>query len=207
MDSRFTIDSLKNITNHNFLIEEIRKKASILETANWTIEFSWVKAHVGTYRNELADHLAKEAAWNRDTMISYNKIPEGTLISEIEEESIQKRWKERTECMKATITKQFFPNVQDWLKMKINLTPNFTAMMRGHGKTRAYFQHFKRMEQATCSCNSGDQTIDHLLYQCTLLHTLREFLRNNVLKTGNWPANKQHLTTKHWMHFSHIQIQ
>lgn len=62
MDSRFTIDSLKNITNHNFLIEEIRKKASILETANWTIEFSWVKAHVGTYRNELADHLAKEAA-------------------------------------------------------------------------------------------------------------------------------------------------
>jgi ribonuclease HI len=47
-DSRITTDSLKNINNHNFLIEEIRKKVSILEIANWTIEFSWVKAHVGT---------------------------------------------------------------------------------------------------------------------------------------------------------------
>jgi hypothetical protein len=34
MDSRITTDSLKNITNHNFLIEEIRKKESFLETAN-----------------------------------------------------------------------------------------------------------------------------------------------------------------------------
>jgi ribonuclease HI len=47
-DSRITIDSLKNINNHNFLIEEIRKKVYILETANWVIEFSCVKAHVGT---------------------------------------------------------------------------------------------------------------------------------------------------------------
>jgi ribonuclease HI len=83
---RITIDSLKNITNHNFLFELIRKKVSILETAIWTIEFSWVKAHVGIYGNELADQLAKEAARNRDATISYNKIPKGTLISETEEE-------------------------------------------------------------------------------------------------------------------------
>jgi ribonuclease HI len=48
-DSRITRDSLKNINNHNFLIEEIRKTVSILETANWKIEFLWVKDHVGTY--------------------------------------------------------------------------------------------------------------------------------------------------------------
>jgi ribonuclease HI len=54
-DSRITIDSLKNITNHNLLIEEIRKKVPILETAKRTIELSWVKAHVGTHGNELAD--------------------------------------------------------------------------------------------------------------------------------------------------------
>jgi hypothetical protein len=33
-DSRITIDSLNNITNYNFLIEEIRKKVFILETDN-----------------------------------------------------------------------------------------------------------------------------------------------------------------------------
>jgi ribonuclease HI len=79
MDSRITINSLKNITNHNILIGEIRKKVSILETASWTIEFSWFKAHVGTYRNELANKLANEAARNRDARISYNKISKRTL--------------------------------------------------------------------------------------------------------------------------------
>jgi len=87
-NSRIAIDTLENIKNHNFLIEEIRKKVFILETTNWTIEFSWLKAHVGTFGNELDYQLTKEAARNRDATIS-NKIPKGTLISEIEEESIK----------------------------------------------------------------------------------------------------------------------
>ena len=79
---------------------------------------------------------------------------------------INKKWqKEWTECTKATITKQFFLNVQDRLKMKINVTPNFVAMVRGNGKTRAYFHRFKIMKQATCPCNGEDQTMDHFLYQ------------------------------------------
>jgi hypothetical protein len=99
--------------------------------------------------------------------------------------------------MKATITKQFFPNVQDRLKMKINVTPNFATMVTGHGKSWAYFHRFKIMEQATCPCNKGDQTIDRLLYQCTLLHTPREILGCKVLKIRNRAARKQELTTKH----------
>ena len=99
--------------------------------------------------------------------------------------------------MTATIMKQFFQKVQDRLKMKINVILNFTTMVTGHGKTRAYFHRFKLMEQATCPYKNEDQTIDHLLYQCTLLHTPRELLRSKVLKIGNWPASKQELTTKH----------
>jgi hypothetical protein len=57
-------------------------------------------------------------------------------------------------------------------------------MVTGHGKTRAYLHRFKIMEHATCPCNNGEQTVDHLLYQCTLLHTPREILRNKVFK--NW---------------------
>jgi hypothetical protein len=50
-DNRITLDSLKNVNNHGYLIEEIRKRVSILERFNWTTEFSWVKTHIGIYEN------------------------------------------------------------------------------------------------------------------------------------------------------------
>jgi exonuclease III len=35
--------------------EEIRRKVASLERKEWRIRFSWVKAHVGTRGNEIAD--------------------------------------------------------------------------------------------------------------------------------------------------------
>jgi hypothetical protein len=81
--------------------------------------------------------------------------------------------------MKATITKQFFPNLRDTAKLNINVNPNFTAIITGHGKTRAYLHRFKIIENVTCPCNKGDQTIDHLLNQCALLKTQKNFSGKN----------------------------
>jgi ribonuclease HI len=153
-------------------------KMFTLEGANWTIEFSWVKAHVGIYGNELADQLPKAAARNRDTTIAFNRIPPSTLYSEIEEakEKWQKEWKDFT---KAGITKQFFPNMKDRLKLEIDINPIFTALVRGHEKKRAYLHRFNILEQATCTCKKGDQTTDHSTNQCTLLQPQRELLRTS----------------------------
>jgi ribonuclease HI len=137
-DSKITVDSVKNVNNHIYLIEEIRKRISILERTNWTVEFSWIKAFVGIYGNELADQLAKAAACNRDTTVSFNRIPKSMLYNKIEEESTQKWQKEWENCTKAAKTKWFFPNIQDRVKLNINVNPNFTAIVTGHGKTRAY---------------------------------------------------------------------
>ena len=89
-ESRITLESLKNKKNRNHLIEEIRKKTTALEKENWTIEYTWIKAHAGNYGNELADRLAKEAARNSTTC--YNRIPK----SEIEHQERKKRKKVAT---------------------------------------------------------------------------------------------------------------
>ena len=184
-DSRTTIDLLKNATKHCYLIEEIRKRLHILDRDNWTIGISWIKAHVGIHGNELADQLAKAATRN----------------SELNEVVTQKWQTEWDNCTKAAITKESFPNVRDRLEMNISLNPNFTAMVTGHGKTRAYLQRFRLTDNATCPCNKEDQTVDHLIHQCTLLHTNRELLRKNVQQSGSWPASKQELITKHLKSF------
>ena len=65
--------------------------------------------------------------------------------------------------------------------MKTNITPSLAAMVTGHGKTKSYLHIFKILEHATCACIKGDLTIDHLLYQCTLLEPHRENLKKRIM--------------------------
>jgi ribonuclease HI len=200
-DSRITMGLLKNANNNSYLIEEIRKRLSILDRANWIIGISWVKAQVGIYGNELADQLAKAATRNSDIAVSFNKIPTSTLYSKLKEAVIQKWQTDLDKCTKVAITKEFFPSLRDRLKMNVSLNPNFTAMVTGHGRTRAYLHRFTLKDNAKCPCNKEDQTVDHLIHQCALHHTNRELLRENVQQSGNWPASKQQLITKHLRSF------
>ena len=132
-DSRITLESLKIMKNRYHLIEEIRKKTIALEKEKWNIEYTWIKAHAGHYGNELADKFAKEAARNSDTY--YNKIPKSETEHQEREKSIEKWHQEWDNTTKGFVTKEYFPNIKDRLKMRIKLTPNFTAMVTAHGKT------------------------------------------------------------------------
>ena len=89
-DSMITLESIRNTKNHNYLIEEIRKKMTTLEQAHWNIEILWVKAHIGIAGNELADRLAKTAVNDNDNKIIFKRLPIGPLINKIKEETIQK---------------------------------------------------------------------------------------------------------------------
>jgi len=70
-------------------------------------------------------------------------------------------------------------------------------MVMGHRKTRAYLHRFRILEHATCPCGKGEQTIDHLIHQCLILHKQREIFKSNVLKSGNWPPSKREIISKH----------
>ena len=60
------------------------------------------------------------------------------------------------------------------LHTNIKLTPNFTALVTAHGKTKAYLHHFKIIESPECPCDGGNQTVDHLIYECNKLQRERE---------------------------------
>ena len=86
-DSRITFNYSRK-RNHNYLIEEIRKKAIALEKCNWTVIFNWIKAHEGIYGNELANKLAKETARNKDT--AFISIPKSEIVQQARDQSIAK---------------------------------------------------------------------------------------------------------------------
>jgi ribonuclease HI len=74
-----------------------------LEKKNWYIEYTWIKAHVGHYVNELADKLSKEAA--RDNDISFNRVPKSEIAQRVGEQSIAKWQTEWDRTTKGSTTK------------------------------------------------------------------------------------------------------
>ena len=94
-DSRTTLDSLNNADKHTFLTEEIRQKVHEMEIREWKIRFRWIKAHVGTSGNELADMLAKETSGKTEIPISYNRVPKSSIKRDLEVinmENWQREW-------------------------------------------------------------------------------------------------------------------
>jgi len=102
-----------------------------------------MKTHAGHHGNELADQLAKEAATNNGIIECYNKIPKSTVKSEFSENSVKMWQSEWDSTVKGAITKLYFPKIADRLILKINVTPNFTTMVTGHGNIKSYLYKYK----------------------------------------------------------------
>ena len=98
----------------------------------------------GIEGKEVADTLAKEAAQDEeDRNYVYDKIPVSTVASSVKKEGLRK-WQAQWEReVKGAICRSFFPNVEQRLRLRIPITPEFTAIVSGHGKTRAYLNRFK----------------------------------------------------------------
>jgi hypothetical protein len=114
-------------------------------------------------------------------------------LSEISVETWQREWDLTTN---GEITKEYFPVVAESLSLNINITPNLTTIVTDHGNIRSYLHRFKIIDTPTCACGSSDQTIDHPLYKCALIHRERDSLISTAVKTDVWPIDKKHLIRK-----------
>jgi hypothetical protein len=103
-----------------------------------------------------------------------------------------------TTNQKAAATRHYFPTVQDRLRSKIKLTPKITAVLTGHGMTKAYVHRFHLSEDAKCKCGNEYQSTDHILFNCEEINAQRELLKQQM---GTWPASKVDLITKYKKEF------
>ena len=120
---------------------------------------------------------------------------------ELSDSSVTKWQGEWDYTTKGAITKTFFPKITDRLKLKINVTPNFTTMVTGHGNIKSYLYKFKIKDSPMCSCKRGEQTIDHILFNCELVEQERDVLKAAVLRSQNWPVSKDILKNKYSKNF------
>jgi len=130
----------------------------------------------------VSGHASKKAAKNESLTEEYNTIKKSVVTRELEQESVRKWQRNWTQTTKGSTTKEYFPNVDERLKMKLNLTQNFTAKVTGHGKRKAYLHRFKIIENPTCTCGKAVQTTDHLIFECETLTKERDKLKTTALQ-------------------------
>jgi len=137
MDSKITLQLLQNKKKHTKLIQQIRTKVQEMKQREWRVEFRRIKAHAGHRGKETADQQAKEETRNKNIEECYIKIPKSVVMLEQKVQSVKWWQREWTETTKGAITKACFSKIEDRLKFRINLTPNFTAIVTGHGNIKA----------------------------------------------------------------------
>jgi hypothetical protein len=119
----------------------------------------------------------------------YDKIPTETIITEGKENEIP-NWQEQwTSSTKGAVSKLFFPYIKERMQTMIPISAEFTAMVTGHGLTRSYLHRFKIIPNSTCPCGLKDeQTINHIILNCTQLENGGGILQNAIVRTGDtWP--------------------
>ena len=189
-DSQVTLDSLRNNSIHTPIIADIRGKLQQLNKQNWTIHFGWVKSHIGIEGNELADRLAKAATADTAKLkIEYDKTTKSTIAIELMKEGIAKWQRQWERTNKGALCRSFLPSVEQRLQTNLPISPAFTAIVSGHGKTKSYLHRFRIIYNQTCPCKGGDQTSEHLIHHCSILETQRDVMKQTIQKEWRKMAN------------------
>jgi len=81
----------------------------------------------------------------------------------------------------------------------IPISAEFTTMVTGHSLTRSYLHGFKIIPNSTRPCGlKEEQTINHIILNCTQLENDRRILHNAIVQTGDtWPPPFEQLTRNH----------
>jgi len=77
-------------------------------------------------------------------------------------------------------------------------------MVTGHGNIKSYLYKYKIIVSPMCPCEIGEQTTDHILYDCELVKQETDKLKAGILWSENWPVSKDTLINKYTKMFNKI---
>jgi len=138
----------------------------------------------------------KEAARNND--ISFNRIPKSEISERPEHSQVANPMGSN---YKRVNNKTVLPNHPGQTDDQNQINTKLDGYRNRSRQNKAYLHHFKIIESPACPCDGGNQTVGHLLCDCTKLRREREKLISNILKQENWPVNKSDLVNKYIKHF------
>ena len=152
-ESKITLEAIANLRNHQHLVEQIREGVRSLEKDNWSIHFTWVKAHDDNLGNEIADQLVKNTASRKDGETAYSRTPKSEVIKVIQEKGEllwQQEWNDST---KGEITKSFFPDIGERKSKRLQMGIKLSTIVTGHGTLGSYYYRFKIKDDPRCVWN------------------------------------------------------
>jgi hypothetical protein len=155
--------------------------------------------HTGIEGNEIAERLAKQVAADASELkVKYEKTTKSTIATGLKKEGIakwQRLW-ERTN--KGAVCRLFLLSVEQRLQANLPISPAFTAIVSGHGKTKSYLHRLGIIDSQTCPCKGGDQTPEHLIHHCNILETQRDVMIHTIqMSRGTWPTSNKELIAKY----------
>jgi ribonuclease HI len=195
VDSQAALLALENKQVKATSVLEAMQSLEQLSQSGAVVRLAWVKAHIGTEGNELADSAAKqggldEMGTNKRIFLAMSKAELKTSLDTAIRDSWTQRWQEQD---KYRMTKQFLtsPNKQAG-KRACNLSKSSLSrliqLITGHNFL-SYFQ-FKldpTINPLCRMCSEENETFYHLLIDCPALVMLRrEMFLDQPPITDSW---------------------
>ncbi|GBN59140.1 hypothetical protein AVEN_19944-1 [Araneus ventricosus] len=132
------------------------------------VEFSWVKAHIGIYGNELAD-VAAEYATRREAVDQVLGIPKSWLQYILKQDTLLK-WQKRWESSPKS---RFLYGLMSTVSTKRCYGDFFlNQILTTHG---CFPQHQHKFfgKSPSCICGTDFGTVSHYIFGCSRYHFIR----------------------------------
>ncbi|XP_035226517.1 uncharacterized protein LOC118198839 [Stegodyphus dumicola] len=171
-DSLSSLYAMTNSSHRHFLVNGIKDLYRQALTSQ-TVEFKWIKAHVGHHGNELADDRAKRATLKEEVDFSL-PIPMARFTRKLKD-LLLREWQTRWESSdKGRQTFHFISKVST----KVLYGNHYiNQVLTGHGRFPHYLARVGLGSSEECACGSGNGDALHYLLECDLTQATRDKLR------------------------------